>query len=217
MKPKASRGSKAPSPVQLELLVEEESAEVALRPLLAKMFPGRDVQVQIRRFGGKPDLLGKLPNRLLGYATARARGEDIRVIVLMDRDNDDCVKLKKQLDLIAEKAGITPRSKRNGRGDFAVLNRLAVRELENWYFGDWQAVRAAFPKVPPRIPSAYRGNPDTAPGKCSDAFERVLRNCGVAISSKPEWGRRIGPHLSVEHNRSPSFNAFVTGVRELAE
>ncbi len=217
MKPKASRGFKVPSPVQLELLVEEESAEVALRPLLVKMFPGRDVQVRTRRFGGKPDLLGKLPKRLLGYAAARARGEDIRVTVLIDRDNDDCVKLKKELDSIAEKAGITPRSKRSDRGDFAVLNRLAVRELENWYFGDWQAVRSAFPKIPPRIPGAYRGNPDAAPGKCSDAFERVLRACGVAISSKPEWGRRIGPHLSVEHNRSPSFNAFVTGVRELAE
>jgi Domain of unknown function (DUF4276) len=153
---------------------------------------------------------------LKGYSAARARGEDIRVIVLMDRDDDNCVTLKKELDAIAEGSGLTPRVRRDGAVLYTVLNRIAVRELENWFFGDWAAVRAAFTKSPKDIPRAYRGNPDTPSGKCSDAFERMLHSSGVMISSKPTWARRIGPHLDPDVNRSPSFMAFVSGVRELA-
>ncbi|WP_171075817.1 DUF4276 family protein [Streptomyces sp. YIM 121038] len=201
--------------MSLELLVEEESAAEALRPLLSKLLEGTKVRVGIRRFRGKPDLLKNLPDRLRGYAAARRRGADIRVVVLVDRDNDDCTALKKKLDDIAEKSGLTPHGRRGANHSFQVLNRIAVRELESWYFGDWEAVRAGFPKVPKQAPHAYRSNPDAVAGKCSDTFEKVLHASGVKIASKPEWGRRVGPHLNLEKNRSPSFHAFVTGVRTI--
>ncbi|MEV0776581.1 DUF4276 family protein [Streptomyces sp. NPDC050428] len=202
--------------ISLELLVEEESADMALKPLVGKILEGDAVRVRVRRFQGKPDLLKKLPDRLEGYAAARRRGEDVRVVVLVDQDNDDCAVLKGKLDSIAEQAGLTTRAKRAGAGPFQVLNRIAIRELESWYFGDWAAVRAAFPKVTQDVPRNYRNNPDSASGKCSDAFEKVLRANGVRIASKPEWGRRIGPKLSPTDNRSPSFNAFVAGLYEIS-
>ncbi|MBC3991090.1 DUF4276 family protein [Streptomyces sp. AC563] len=201
--------------VELEVLVEEESASEALKPLLARVLQGSDVQLRIRRFQGKPDLLKKLPDRLLGYAAARRRGSDVRVVVLVDRDNDDCATLKKDLDRFARQAGLTPRVDADNAGCFDVLNRIAIRELESWYFGDWDAVRKAFPKVAKEAPRAYRANPDLPAGKASDVFEKILSSSGVRIASKPEWGRRIGPRLSVEENRSPSFHAFLSGVRAL--
>lgn len=213
-------GKEAKPQVLLELLVEEESAYEALKPLLPKLFTGHQRQcprIGIRQFRGKPDLLKQLPKRLSGYAAARRRGDDVRVVVLLDRDSDDCVALKKQLDAMAHHAGLVPRSRRDARGDFHVLNRIAIRELESWYFGDWDAVRAAFPRITPDIPGPYRGNPDLANGKCSHAFEKVLRASGVRMSSKPEWARRIGPHLGADTNRSPSFRSFVTGVRALVD
>ncbi|GGW90002.1 DUF4276 family protein [Streptomyces lomondensis] len=203
--------------IQLEVLVEEESASEALKSVLAKITEGKRVKVGIRQFRGKPDLLKKLPDRLSGYAASRRRGEDVRVVVLVDRDTDDCVLLKRQLDKATADAGLVSRSRRDGSGTFHVLNRIAIRELEAWYFGDWAAVLAGFPKAPRTAPRAYRGNPDTPSGKCSDAFEAALRAEGIRISSKPEWGRRIGPHLNVDENRSPSFVAFVTGVREILD
>ncbi|WP_326800328.1 DUF4276 family protein [Streptomyces sp. NBC_01808] len=157
----------------------------------------------------------KLPDRLQGYAASRRRGEDFRVAVLVDRDNDDCRDLKRRLDSIALDAGLTPRTKRGPEGDFEVLNRIAVRELESWYFGDWDAVVHGFPKVTSSVPRAYRGDPDSVTGKCSDAFEKVLRSHGIKIASKPEWGRKIGPHLNPDVNRSTSFNSFVAGIRQL--
>ncbi|WP_340560590.1 DUF4276 family protein [Streptomyces sp. GSL17-111] len=201
--------------VELEVLVEEESASEALKPLLARVLEDSHVRLRVRRFQGKPDLLKKLPDRLRGYAAARRRGSDVRVVVLLDRDNDDCATLKKDLDRYARQAGLTPRVDSDDAGCFDVLNRIAIRELESWYFGDWGAVREAFPKVAREVPRAYRDNPDLPAGKASDAFERALSSSGVRIASKPEWGRRIGPRLSVEKNRSPSFRTFLSGVRAL--
>ncbi|MFJ3903215.1 DUF4276 family protein [Streptomyces sp. NPDC090025] len=212
---KNQKGVNRSAVVLLEVLVEEESAAEAIRPLLRRILEGCQVKIGIRQFRGKPDLLKKLPERLQGYAAARRRGEDVRVIVLLDRDNDECVALKARLDEIALKSGMRPRSGVDSGEAFHVLNRIAVRELESWYFGDWAAVRKGFPKVPPDPPRSYRGDPDRASGKCSDAFENVLFSSGIRIASKPEWGRRIGPHLSLESNRSPSFLAFVSGVRAI--
>ncbi|MGW5616844.1 DUF4276 family protein [Streptomyces sp. NPDC003877] len=210
-------GTRRKGGIRLEVLVEEESASEALKPVLFKITEGKQVKVGIRQFRGKPDLLKKLPARLNGYAASRRRGEDVRVVVLVDRDTDDCIQLKRQLDKVSVDAGLVPRSRRSDGDAFNVLNRIAIRELEAWYFGDWAAVLAGFPKAPKTVPRAYRNNPDTPNGKCSDAFEAALRAEGIRISSKPEWGRRIGPHLNVDHNRSPSFAAFVTGVREIIE
>ncbi|WP_330175358.1 DUF4276 family protein [Streptomyces sp. NBC_01498] len=209
---------RVPQPViSLELLVEEESADEALKPVLARIFTDDTVRVKVRRFQGKHDLLKKLPDRLNGYAAARRRGEDIRVVVLVDQDNDDCTDLKRKLDSMAAQAGLTTRAKRPGTaGAFHVLNRIAIRELESWYFGDWPAVQAAFPKVTQDVPRNYKHNPDSVSGKCSDAFEKILRAHGIRMPSKPEWGRRIGPKLSLTDNRSPSFHAFVSGVRDVA-
>lgn len=195
--------------------MEEESAGEALKPLLSTLLDGHQVRVGIRKFQGKPDLLKKLPQRLEGYASARRRGADVRVAVLVDQDNDDCGELKLRLDKIARGAGLVPRADAGAPGEFQVLNRIAVRELECWYFGDWHAVRTAFPKVPKEVPRKYRGNPDLAAGKASDAFEKLLATSGVRVVSKPDWGRRVGPHLSLESNRSPSFRYFVSGVRGL--
>lgn len=90
----------------LEILVEERSAAEALRLLVPKIVPGahEGANFAIREFSGKQSLLKKLPDRLRGY------GHDptVRVLVLVDRDNQDCRKLKKELDRICESVGYAP-------------------------------------------------------------------------------------------------------------
>lgn len=199
--------------MELEVLVEEDSAYELLRAQLGRWIGQDGLGIGVRRFQGKPDLLGSLENRLKGYAQRRASGDDVRVVVLVDRDDDDCVKLKQRMDTIARSAGLHTRE---GGRSFAVLNRIAVRELENWYFGDWQAVRAAYKRVPERAPAPYRSNPDHATAKTSAAFERLLERAG-GRPSKPDWARRIGPYMGVESNGSPSFRQFIEGVRELTK
>ena len=85
--------------MNLEILVEERSAEQALRALLPGIIPG--IAFEIRVFQGKPDLLRKLPNRLKGYATWIVHA-NTSLIVLVDRDDDNCLALKADMENMAQ-------------------------------------------------------------------------------------------------------------------
>lgn len=192
--------------------VEEDSAEQLLRHLLAPLRRAGN-SVSVRRFQGKPDLLEALPRLLRGYARAAASDTSLRVVVLVDADTEACVDLKRRLDRMAIDARVASRSPSDSR--LIVLNRIAVRELEAWYFGDWAAIRVAYPKCPRKPPSQCR-NPDAVHAKTSDVFKRVLRNAGYQNAiSKVRWAEQIGPELDPSRNSSASFRAFWTGVSEL--
>jgi hypothetical protein len=183
--------------------VEEPSMEAALRHLLPKLL-GTDLTFQIFLHNGKPALLRICRS---GCAATRATCQtDHRIVVIIDRDRDDCARLKATLDGFARDAGLTVRS--DASGQFQVVNRLAIEELEAWYFGDWAAVRAAYPRVGATIDkkSAYR-DPDQIAGGTAEAFARVLSEAGYFRTGlrKLEAAQTIAPHLDPARNRSPSF------------
>ena len=128
--------------MQIDILTEEPSAKAALDVLLPKILPA-SVTFLVSNFNGKPDLLKKLPNRLHAYAR-RIGHEDLKVCVLVDRDSQDCRMLKRELEMIAEQAGLVTKSVSKGEV-FHVLNRIVVEELEAWFFGDPDALRRAYP------------------------------------------------------------------------
>jgi hypothetical protein len=74
---------------RVHLLVEERSMESALRALWPRLAGG--LAFEIFQHNGKMDLLAKLPQRLRGYA--RWLPPTWRVVVLVDRDDDDCAAL----------------------------------------------------------------------------------------------------------------------------
>jgi hypothetical protein len=191
----------------LEILVEEPSMELFLRELLPRLI-GDQVTFNVFPSQGKQDLLRNLPARLEGYA--RWLPERWRVIVVLDRDDDDCCDLKQSMEKAAADAGLRTRSAA-ADAPWQVANRIAVEELEAWYFGDWDAVREAFPGVPRSIPerAAYR-DPDGIRGGTWEAFERVLQNAGYfeAGLRKREVARALGKQLVPARNRSHSFSVF---------
>ncbi len=95
------------SAAHLEVLVEEPSMEAFLGALLPRLLPA-DRTFIVHPFQGKADLLGKLQDRLRGYANWLP--EDWCVVVVVDRDDDDCVALKAQLEAMAKKAKLRTRS-----------------------------------------------------------------------------------------------------------
>ena len=125
----------------LELLVEEQSMEAFLRTLLPRMLP-EDHTFEVHSFRGKNDLRRKLESRLRGYE--RWLPDGWRIVVMVDRDDDDCRKLKEEFEAAAAASGLRTRSQAGG-DPWQVANRIVVEELEAWYFGDWQAVRDAYP------------------------------------------------------------------------
>lgn len=155
--------------MHLEFLVEEPSMEAFLRALLPRLLPS-DRSFEVHPFQGKSDLLSKLLDRLRGYA--QWLPEDWRIVVVVDRDDDDCAKLKTKLEAMAEAAGLMTRSRAAGRR-WQLVNRIAIEELEAWYFGDWQAVCRAIRECRPtfrsRQPFAIPMASAVAHGKPSSA------------------------------------------------
>jgi len=197
----------------VELLVEELSMEAALRVLLPQLLGG--LTFEIYPYQCKDDLLKRLPDRLRGYSAWLPR--DWRIVVVLDRDDDDCVGLKDRLQRVAANAGLRSRSSTRGF-DYQLVNRIAIEELEAWYFGDWHAVRAAYPRVPTGIErqAKYR-DPDAITGGTWEAFERILQRAGYFAGGlrKIEAARGVAQHWRPDINRSRSFRVFRDVLREM--
>lgn len=157
--------------MHLEIFVEEPSAEAALRNIVPRIL-GEDVTFSVYPHQGKKNLLAELPKRLRSYA--RWLPEDRKIVVLIDADSQDCIAQKERLESMAREAGLRTRSAGPG-GQFQVLNRLAVEELEAWFFGDMEALRSAYPRVPSSLAqrAPYR-DPDAIRGGTWEALERLL-------------------------------------------
>jgi hypothetical protein len=197
----------------LEVLVEEPSMEAFLNEWLPRWL-GDATTFSIHTHQGKGDLIRKLSGRLRGYA--KWLPTMMRIVVLIDRDDDDCVALKNTIERAATDAGLTTR-KSAGRADWQVVSRLAIEELEAWFFGEWTAVRSAYPRVSEGIPNhAFYRVPDAIAGGTWEALERVLKNVGYFPGGlrKVEAAREIGKNFLPDRARSPSFIAFRDALLE---
>lgn len=197
----------------IEFLVEEPSMEAFLNSWLPGFLPD-GCTFSIHSHQGKQALLRKLEGRLKGYASFLP--QDHRVVVIMDMDQDQCDQLKSRLEEACTQAGLLSR-RAAGCPQWQVVTRIAIEELEAWYFGDWQAVCRAFPRISQTVRkrSRYR-NPDAIQGGTWEAFERVLKEFGYYRQGLPKLqaATAIGQHINPKCNRSPSFQVFWQAVIE---
>lgn len=201
--------------MRIEFLLEEQSAEEALKHLLPRLI-GKRAEWKLINLGSKYKLLKYLPQRLAAYHQRIAQGEDLRVVVLVDRDADDCIALKDKLEQAAKGAGLASKTRPGANGRFHVVNRIVIEELESWFIGDPAALRQAFPSLPriDETKGVFR-NPDN--GGSWEALHRFLKKHGIFKSSYPkiDAARRIAPKLDIRANRSRSFQVFIEGVEAL--
>lgn len=204
------------SVAHIDFLVEEPSAEAALRALLPRMLG--PVAFSVYQHPCKDDLLTRLPDRLRGYQAWLPA--DRRVVVLVDRDDEDCLTLKARLEQMAHNARLTTRANQTSTRPAQVINRVVVEELEAWFFGDWEAVRAAYPNVNPNVPkqAKYRA-PDAIGGGTWEALERLLQKAGYFKTGlrKLEVARAVAEQMAPERNTSPSFRAFRLALEALVQ
>jgi hypothetical protein len=156
-------------------------------------------------------LLDQLPRLLKGYGKS-LQGQDAAVIIVVDVDRRPCVDFKRELNEVLDRCSPKPR----------VLFRLAIEETEAWLLGDRQAILAAFPLANVSILNSYIqdsicGTWEVLADALYPGGARRLKSQGypVAGAEKMMWARRIGEHLNVEHNGSPSFRTFVNGIAAL--
>jgi hypothetical protein len=188
--------------------------EVALDALLPKMM-GEGIRYDIRRFQCKDELLKQLPSRLAGYASWLPTTSCI--IVLIDRDDEDCKTLKNILEKITVDAGLGTHSNPK-RNKVQVINRIAIEELEAWFFGDWAAVIETYPRMDVNLPNkAGFRQPDQIKGGTWEALERELKKKNYFKTGlrKIECAREIASHMEPNRNTSPSFKAFRDAISKL--
>ena len=200
--------------IHIEFLLEEPSAEEALQVLVPKMILGR-ATFACHVMGGKKTLLKELPTRLRGYS--HWLPPDWRIVVLVDRDEEDCKRLKAKLEKLCHTAGLI--SKTVDDGGAQVINRIVVEELEAWFFGDVRALRKAFPRFPDISQKAAFRNPDQIRGGTWETLERLLQKAGYYKGGIPkiELAKTITPYMEPAWNTSKSFQTFRQALLELSK
>jgi len=201
--------------MHIEFFVEEPSAEVALLEIVPKVV-SQETSFQVHPFEGKPDLLKRLPDRLKAYRNWLPA--DWRIVILVDEDRQDCHRLKRQLEGMCIRAGFSTKTRPQPTGFFHAVNRVAVEELEAWFFGDPEAIVMAYPCVPGEFAHGRRfQNPDAIQGGTAEALERILQRAGYHPGglSKVQVARDIARHMEPARNRSRSFRHFRNALEQL--
>lgn len=201
-------------PTHFEVLLEEESARAAMENILPKILRSED-SFQIHPYSGKKNLLSRLPGRLRGYK--KWIPPDYRIVILIDRDRDDCTLLKQKLEKIVAEAGLSTKTAPHYDGSFQVLNRIAVEELEAWFLGDMEAVASAYSGVPPTLNTKKKYRDPDAIANAWETLERVLQRAGhPGRLQKIRAASNISRHMVPERNRSASFLSGAAGVYQRA-
>lgn len=214
--------------MHIEFLVEDSSGARLLQHLVPKLTEhgGTSITYRIHSYKGigkipsndsfsttdarKRILLNRLPAILKGYA--KTPGIDA-IVVLVDSDRKDCSRFLKELQSIASMSG-HPNT----------LFRIAIEEVEAWYLGDHEAIKAAYGKARLHLLKGY--DQDSVCGTWELLADIVHPGGSAAIKRrgwplpgqlKHEWAENIGPFLCEDRNVSPSFKKFCEGVRGLAD
>jgi predicted ATPase len=178
--------------------------------------------------GGRADLRGGLARepvdgRLLrGWRSAGPRrstenaGQRVNLEILVEERSAEST-----LEVLlprAAAAGLSTATAAPASRRVHMLNRIAVEELEAWFFGDVPVICAAYPRVPVSIgQQAKHRDSHAIAGGTWEALERVLQKGGYHLGglAKVAAATEIAQHMNVDANRSRSFQVFRDGVRRL--
>lgn len=212
--------------MHIEILVEDTSGEKLLESSLPKLLgtQGEPHTWRVHAYkgigrvpknlnaGGDPAkrfLLDQLPRLLRGYG--KTPGIDA-VVVVLDADGRNCTEFLAELKALAASCNPAPNT----------LFRIAIEEMEAWYFGDRQALTKAYPKA--KVDVLQRYTQDSVCGTWELLADAIYPGGASAIKKagwplpgqvKHEWAEKISPLLEPDRNVSPSFGKLRDGLRRL--
>lgn len=177
-------------------LLEERSARSFLEELLPRLpFLPNTLTCRYSVFDGKQDLEKRLTAIIKGW-----QEPDTVFLVMRDQDSADCKEVKKKLMELCKTAG---------KAD--VIIRVACHELESFYFGDLSAVEKALKLegISSQAKKAQYRLPDTIVNPSKELYKITHGEY-----KKLSGSRAIGKEISLENNKSISFNALLDGLRK---
>ena len=177
-------------------LLEEPSMKEFLDNFIPRAFPQIDFLCISHE--GKQDLEKSIPRKLKAWGNPRPD-----FVILRDNDQANCRKVKEHLTEIC---------RRGGRSD--TLIRIVCQELESWYLGTPESLAHAYSK--PSLRKLLNGRKYSNPDKLASPSKELNRL--LPQFRKYDGARRMGKSIPLTEgtNRSPSFNAFLAGMKRIA-
>jgi hypothetical protein len=180
----------------LVFFVEEPSAREFFISFLPRIIPSENYDFQFVVFEGKSDLEKRMTLRLRSWAKP-----DCRFIIMRDQDSENCREVKRRL---VKKCA-------DGNKEDALV-RIACSEIESWYLGDLTAVEKAYSIN--GLGKKQKKDKYRDPDRISNSAEELIKITNKRYQ-KVAGSREIGKYLSVDQNRSHSFQVFVNGLLRL--
>ncbi len=212
--------------MHIEILVEDSSGERLLQVLLPQFLgpQGEPHTWRLHAYKGigripqglvttadpaKRILLAQLPKLLRGYG--KTPGIDA-VVVVLDTDKRNCVAFLAELRAAKNACNPVPNT----------LFRLAIEEMEAWYFGDQDALLVAYPRAKREVLGKYVQDSicdtwELLADAVHSGGSAAIKKAGWPLPGqmKHEWAEKIGPLMDPERNISPSFAKLRDGLRRL--
>jgi len=186
--------------MRVEILVEEASMKAFLEGVFDKINPSAhwklNENVFIRSFEGKSHLQKEIPKKAKVFKNFHER---VKMLVIQDKDSSDCKILKSKIKNLIEQTDFQ---------DYKI--RIVGKELENWYFGDIDALEKVVPSLAVKNlkRKAKFKNPEIPNGK--EEIKKLIPDYG-AIGFATE----IAPFMNLMGNRASSFNQTIHALKEI--
>lgn len=208
--------------MHFQFLIEDQSGGILINHIIQKlllMYPNNTFDCKsFRGIGGftkkntvKETKTGKLLNDLITYMKGFSKslqGIDAAIIVVLDNDDNNPEKFREMLESTIRERNISI--------DHTVC--LAVEEMEAWLLGDRDALKSAYPGLKVQILNNYVqdsicGTWETlAEAIYPGGMKRLKKDCPTfreVGALKAQWADRIGKHLDLNSNMSPSFQFLI--------
>jgi hypothetical protein len=207
-------------------LIEDASGETLIHRIMEKYtaeYPTVEYTTKaFKGLGGLPKniavdrvktgkLLNDLPQYLRGFDYSFRHIPGACLFIVLDNDARDTDSFYAELRRVAAETGIA----------LDHVFCVAIEEMEAWLLGDRAAIEAAYPSKRAKINTVFtQYEQDSICGtweKLAEAlidggYRRYKRTKPSYIENgqhKNEWANRVGLHMDIRRNASPSFNRLI--------
>lgn len=213
--------------MHFEFLVEDISGKMLLESLIPNIV-GDDHTYKVIAYKGigrippklksksdasKRILMDQLPKLLRGYGkqfSSYPKGYEALLIIVCDLDDKNYNDFLAELNTLLHSIIIRPNTQ------FCI----SVEEGEAWLLGDSQAIISAYPNAKESVLNSYKqdsicGTWEVLADAIYEGGSQKLKKQGWQIigAEKYEWAKNIGPLITIEDNKSPSFMNFVSVLK----
>jgi len=212
-----------------QFLIEDKSGEILIEKIMDILCEmNNDVSYKCKSFHGiggltkkntiKETKTGKLLNDLATYLKGFDKSLQnmyggAAIFVVLNNDKRETDAFREALEQVAETNNVS----------IDHVFCIAVEEMEAWLLGDEAAIKTAYPNA--KLNHLKNYEQDSICGTWEilaeivyeGGMKKFAKECPTFVEAgkiKSEWAEKIGQHIDLENNKSPSFQFFIKEIRK---